>query len=274
MGILKSKLKQGLVHAVLMIGMAAALFPFLWMALGSVKTYKEMLLPRFFPTIWTLDNYREILTRVGFLTAFKNSALVAIPATAMVLFTSAAAGYVFAKYHFWGKEVLFTILLSTMMVPFTVVVIPLFITMNDLGLVNKLTGILITSLCSTFGIFLMRQAIMVVPNDYVEAARIDGASEFWIFSRVVIPLVRPSLATLAVFTFLGNWDSYMWPSIMLRTASRQTLPVVIAGMRNLYVVRYQIWAAGSMLTVVPVMILFTLAQKQFVRGMTLSGLKG
>jgi len=244
------------------------------MALGSFKTYHDMLLPRLLPGTWTLDNYREIVTRIGFGTAFRNSAFVAAPSTLAVLATSAAAGYVFAKYRFWGKEVLFAVLLSTMMVPFTVVVVPLFITMADLGLVNDLRGVIVTGLCSTFGIFLMRQTIETVPNEYIDAARIDGAGEAWIFVRVVVPMVKAALATLAVFTFLGSWDNYMWPSIMLKTADNQTLPVVIAGIQQLYVVRYHLWSAGSMLTVVPVMALFTLAQRHFVRGLALAGLKG
>lgn len=271
---MRSKLGQLAMHLVLLAGAFAALFPFAWMALGSMKTYHDMLQPRLLPAVWTLDNYREILARVGFLVAFRNSAIIAIPATVTVVLTSTAAGYVFAKYNFWMKEVLFTILLATMMIPFTVVVIPLFITMRDLGLVDKLMGVLVTSLCSTFGIFLMRQAIETIPNDYIDAARIDGASEFWIFCQVITPLARSAIATLAVFTFLGNWDNYMWPSILLRSSAQHTLPIIIAGMRNLYTIQYHIWAAGSMLTVVPVMILFTLAQKQFIRGLALTGLKG
>jgi multiple sugar transport system permease protein len=161
-----------------------------------------------------------------------------------------------------------------MMVPFTVVIIPLFITMKDLGLVNKIMGIILTSLCSTFGIFLMRQAIESIPNDYIEAARVDGASELWILIRVIMPLARPAMATLAVFTFLGNWDSYMWPSILLRSPDTKTLPVVVAGMQSLLGVRYNYWAAGSMLTVVPVMALFVLMRKQFIKGLAMTGLKG
>jgi len=153
-------------------------------------------------------------------------------------------------------------------------VIPLFIAMSDLELVNTLRGVIITGLCSTFGIFLMRQTIEAIPNDYIDAARIDGASEGWIFREVIIPLSAAAISTLFVFVFLGNWDSYMWPSILLKSPDRQTLPIIIAGMRSLYVKRYQLWAAGSMLTVIPVMILFTLAQKQFIGGLALTGLKG
>jgi len=268
-------MRQLVMHVVLLVGAFTSLSPFVWMVFGSFKRFPEVVTsPRLLPATWALDNYREILERVGFLVAFRNSALIAIPATVMVILTSTAAGYIFAKYSFRMKEILFTILLATMMVPFMVVVIPLFITMSDLGLINKLVGVLVTSLCSTFGIFLMRQAIETIPNDYIDAARIDGASEPWIFRQVIVPLARPSIATLAVFTFLGNWDSYMWPSIVLKSASRYTLPIVIASMRSLFMTRYNIWSAGSMLTVVPVMLLFTIAQKQFIKGLALAGLKG
>jgi len=260
---------------ILLIGTFLATMPFIWMASASVKTFKEVVSSqRLLPAVWTLANYRDILERVGFLQAFFNSALIAVPATIAVVLGSAAVGYVFAKYHFWGKEVLFRLLLSTLMVPFTVVVIPLFLTIRDLGLINKLGGVLVTSLCSTFGIFLMRQSIETVPNDYLDAARVDGASEGWIFRQVILPLARSSASALAVFTFLGNWDNYMWPSILLKSQGQQTLPVVIAGMQSLFVERYHLWAAGSMLTVIPVMLLFTLAQKQFISGLSMSGLKG
>jgi multiple sugar transport system permease protein len=199
---------------------------------------------------------------------------VTFPATASVVITSTAAGYVFAKYSFPAKESIFTAILSTMMVPFAVIVIPLFVTMSNLHLVDNLLGILLTSIVSAFGIFLMRQSVETIPDDYVDAARIDGASEAWIFAHVIVPLSKASMSTLGVFIFLGNWDNYLWPSILLRSESQRTLPVIIAGMRSLYQVRYQIWSAAGMLTVVPVMVLFTLAQKQFVAGLTLAGLKG
>ena len=269
------KIYQGTLHVVLIVAALAAVLPFVWMLFASFKGYAEVTSSyALLPIEWTLDNYREIIERVGFLNAFKNSALVAIPNTAMIVFTSTAAGYVFAKYDFWGKETLFTALLATMMVPFAVVVIPLFLTMRDLGLIDKLGGVVVTSVCSTFGIFMMRQAIEAIPNDYIDAARVDGASEAWILCQVIAPLVLASMSTLAVFTFLGSWDSYMWPSLILKSNRNHTLPIVIAGMRNLYSSRYQLWAAGSMLTVVPVMILFTFAQKQFVSGLAMTGLKG
>ena len=193
--------------------------------------------------------------------------------TGATLLTSAVAGYVFAKYRFWGKEQLFTLLLSTMMVPFAVVLVPLYVTVANLALVDKLTGIIITGLCSTFGIFMMRQFMESIPNDLIDAGRIDGAGEWWIFSRVVLPLAKAPLSALAVFTFLGSWDSFLWPLVVLTSPENQTLPLVLAGLRSLYWSRYEMYAAGSMLTVLPVMVLYAVASKHFVRGIAMTGLK-
>jgi len=262
------------VHLILIVATFCSLAPFLWMALTSVKIYGEALSPNLIPHTFTLKNYTEIIGRANFLIAFRNSVVVAVPATTMVVFTSTAIGYAFAKYRFPGKEIIFTIILSTMMIPFTAVVIPLFITMKDLGLIDSLMGIIVTSLCSTFGIFLLRQSIEGVPNDYIDAARVDGAGEFWILFRVIMPLVKPAMATLAVLTFLGNWDSFMWPSILIKSMDNNTLPMLLASMRSLFFERYTIWSAGSMLTVFPVMILFIFTSRYFVKGLALTGLKG
>jgi len=266
---------QVVIHAVLLTFALVAILPFVWMFCASFKTYVEVINSRaLLPEMWSLDNYVEITGRIGFVRAFQNSGSIAIPATIAIIVTSTAAGYVFAKYQFPGKELIFRLILSTMMVPFTVAIIPLFIAMSDIGLVNTLRGIILTSLCSTFGIFLMRQAIETIPNDYIDAARIDGAGEAWILRQVIVPLAGSAIATLAVFTFLGQWDSYLWPSIMLKSSKNHTIPIVLAGMRSLYSARYNVWAAGSMLTVIPVMLMFSVAQKQFIGGLSMAGLKG
>jgi multiple sugar transport system permease protein len=267
-------MKRAISHVILLIGITIVLFPFVWMVSMSFKPFVESLSTNILPSQWTLDNYAEILGRAGFLTAFRNSTIVAVPSVLMVLLTSTAAGYIFAKYKFWGKEVAFTAILGTMMIPFATVIVPLFLTMRDIGLVDKLAGLIITSACSTFGIFLMRSTIESIPNDYIEAARIDGAPEFWILLRVIMPLARPAMATLAVFTFLGNWDSYMWPSILLRSPGTKTVPLAVAAVQSLRAVRYPLWAAGSMLTVLPVMVLFIIAQRHFIKGLAMTGLKG
>jgi len=272
--VLHSYLGKACVHGFLLVVCLVSVMPFLWMFLGSFKTYVELTTSMaLLPKTWTLSNYKAIVTRVNFLQAFQNSAVVASLVTISTLITSAAAGYVFAKYRFWGKERLFSVILSTMMVPFAVVVVPLYVTIANMGLANRLAGITVTGLFSTFGIFMMRQFMESLPSELIDAGRIDGASEWWIFLRVVLPLSASPLAALAVFTFLGNWDSYMWPLIVLTSPKTQTLPLVLAGLRSLYWSRYDLWTAGSMLTVAPVMLLYAVAQKQFIRGIAMTGMK-
>ena len=266
---------QAVMHIILGTVSLSSVLPFVWMVFTSFKSYKETVSSRaLIPQVWTLDNYVRILERVGFAEAFRNSVLAAVPVTLVTVLTSTAVAYVFAKYEFWKKELFFTAILATMMVPFSVVLVPLFVTISDLGMNNKLAGIIVTGFWSTFGIFLMRQSIMTIPNDYIEAARIDGASEFWVLRQVIIPLSTAPMSALAVFTFLGNWDSFMWPAVVLTSPATKTLPLVLAGLRGLYSNRYNYYATGSMLTVVPVMILYAVAQKQFIRGIAMTGIKG
>ncbi len=262
------------VHLILLAIAFTSVMPFVWMFFGSFKTYVELTSGESLaPQVWTLDNYRAIIFRANFPQAFWNSTLVAVVVTLSVLLTSSSSAYVFAKYRFWGKEQLFVVILSTMMVPFAVVLVPLYVTIADIGLSNKLGGVIVTVLFSTFGIFLMRQFLEGIPSDLIDAGRIDGASEWWIFSRIIIPLSTAPMAALAVFTFLFNWDNFLWPLVVLTSPQTQTLPLVLAGLRSLYWERYDMWAAGSMLTVAPVMLLYALAQKQFIRGITMTGLK-
>lgn len=261
-------------HIVLLLLTFTSLMPFVWMVFASFKSYIELTTSKqLLPKVWTWDNYVQILQRVGFARAFWNTTIVTVIITCATLLTAALAGYVFAKYRFWGKEGLFTILLSTLMVPFAVVLVPLYVTIANLSMVDHLSGIIVTALVSTFGIFLMRQFMESIPNDLIDAGRIDGAGELWIFLWVVLPLAKAPLAALAVFTFLGSWDSFLWPLVVLTSPENQTLPLVLAGLRALYWSRYELYAAGSMLTVLPVMILYAAASKQFVRGIAMTGIK-
>ena len=262
-------------HVVLLAISFLALAPFIWSIFASFKPFKELVSSQdLLPHTWTLNSYREIFTRAHFLDAAQNSLIAAVSVTIATLLTSSAVGYVFAKYRFWGKDLLFTILLSTLMVPFSVILIPLYIRIADIGLANSLGGIIITGLWSTFGIFMMRQFMETIPFDLLDAARIDGASEWRIFFGIVIPLATAPLAALGVFTFLGNWDSYLWPLVVLNSPEKQTIPLILAGLRSLYWTRYDMWAAGSMLTVVPVLIIYAFASKWFIRGIAMTGIKG
>jgi multiple sugar transport system permease protein len=266
---------QGAMHLLLLACCFLAVAPFIWTVFASFKPFKELVSSSaLLPQTWTLNSYREIFTRAHFLTAVGNSAISAFTVTLSTLITSSAVGYVFAKYRFWGKEFLFTLILSTLMVPFAVVLVPLYITINQVGLGNSLGGIIVTGLWSTFGIFLMRQFMETIPFELIDAARIDGASEWRIFGQIVVPLASAPMAALAVFTFLGNWDSYLWPLVVLSSPEKQTIPLILSGLRSLYWTRYDMWSAGSMLTIVPVMIIYAFASKYFIRGIAMTGMKG
>jgi len=268
-------ISQGLMHVVLLAMVVLALAPFVWSIFASFKPFKELVSSQnLLPHTWTLNSYREIFTRAHFLDAAQNSIIAAVSVTAVTLLTSSAVGYVFAKYRFWGKDLLFIILLSTLMVPFSVILIPLYIRIADIGLSNSLGGIIVTGLWSTFGIFMMRQFMETIPFELLDAARIDGASEWRIFFQIVMPLATAPMAALGVFTFLANWDSYLWPLVVLNSPEKQTIPLILAGLRSLYLTRYDMWAAGSMLTVVPMMIIYAFASKWFIRGIAMTGIKG
>ena len=266
---------QAVIHLVLLVFALAAVLPFLWMVFGSFKEYRELTSSlAFFPQTWTLDNYDQIIGRVNFLNAFRNSVIIAVIQTLSVLLTSSAAGFVFAKYRFPGKEILFTMILATMMIPFAVVLIPLYIFMSDIGAMDQLTGIILPGMWSAFGIFLLRQFMEGVPSELLDAARIDGSSEWRIYSQIMIPLCGAPMAALAILIFLGSWDSFLWPSLVLSSPEKQTIPLVLAGLRSLYWSRYDLYMAGSMLTVVPIMLIYIFASKHFIRGIALTGLKG
>jgi multiple sugar transport system permease protein len=266
---------QAIIHLVLVVFALAALLPFLWMVFGSFKEYKELTSSMaLLPQTWTLDNYDQIIGRVNFLNAFRNSVIIAVIQTFSVLLTSSAAGFVFAKYRFPGKEILFTMILATMMIPFAVVLIPLYIFMSDIGAMDQLTGIILPGMWSAFGIFLLRQFMEGVPSELLDAARIDGSSEWRIYSQIMIPLCGAPMAALAILIFLGSWDSFLWPSLVLSSPENQTIPLVLAGLRSLFLSRYDLYMAGSMLTVFPVMLIYLFASKHFIRGVALTGLKG
>lgn len=270
-----TRLSHVAAHILLLVVAVVSVAPFIWMFLGSFKTFTELTAypPSLLPKHWTLVNYQTVLFQINFPHALLNSVVVGCAVTIGTLLTSSLAGYVFAKYRFWGKEQLFIVLLSTMMIPFTVVLVPLYVTVAHLGMNDSLWGLTVTALCNTFGIFMMRQFIEGVPSELIDAGRIDGASEWWIFSRIIVPLSTTALSALAVFVFMWNWDSFLWPLVLLTSPQVKTLPLVLASLTSIYWTNYEIWITGSVLTVIPTLILYAAAQKQFIRGIALTGMK-
>lgn len=272
--------RDGIAKAVLYLllggGLVVMVGPFVWMLVGSFKTEREIrqVPPTWLPENATLANYGTLFDRLDFPTYFTNSAVVAILTTVGNLLFCSAAGYALAKLRFPGKRVLFAVVLGTIMVPSIVTMVPLFVLSSNLGLVNTLAGLILPFLAQAFGVFLMRQFITSIPNDLLEAARIDGASELRIYAQIVLPLCRPALATLGILTFLASWNNFLWPLISATTEDSYTLPVALA----LYAIGenrtdYDILLAGSVVVVVPVLVVFILLQRHFVRGIATTGLK-
>lgn len=263
-------------YVVLGLGMIAMIMPFVWMILGSFKTTAEIRqYPlNFWPLEPTLDNYTELFVRLDFATFFANSLVVAVFVTAGNIVFSSMVGYALAKLDFAGKKVLFMLVLGTLMVPGVVTFVPLFVLTANLGLVNSYPGLILPFLIAPLGVFLMRQFMLSLPDDLIEAARIDGASEWRIFLRVIMPLCGPAVATLTILTFLASWNNFLWPLVVATSEDRYTLPVALA----LYSVgqnaaEYGLMMAGAVVVVLPILLIFVLLQKYFVQGIALTGIK-
>jgi multiple sugar transport system permease protein len=261
----------------LLVGLAVvALFPLLWMLSvslmppGASSVYPPQLLPH----EPTLDNYRELFARVGVGRYLANSLFVAVAATALSLFFNVTAGYAFAKLRFAGRERIFRLMLGALVIPGQVAMVPLFLLLKQLGLVNTYAGVIVPAMASIFGIFLVRQYALSIPDDLLEAARIDGASEWRIFAMVVVPLLKPIVVTLAVFTLLGTWNDFMWPLIVLTDKELYTLPVALAGLSREHVQDNELMMAGSVLTILPVLVVFLVLQRYYIQGLMTGGVKG
>ena len=267
---------QGAAHLVMLVTSFLCLAPFVWMFFGSFKTFRDLTRrpPTLLPERWIVDNYVRVWTNQEFPRALMNTVVVCVTTTIAVVLVSTLAGFVFAKYRFPGKETLFMALLASMMIPASVTLVPFYVLVVRLGMNDSLAAITVPSLISVFGIFLLRQSLEVLPNALLDAARIDGALEIWIFRQVVVPLSKAAMTALAMLYFLGKWDEYMWPLVVLRSNSRQTLAVMLAQFRNMFYDEYGVHITAAMMTVVPVMILYALASRTFIRGMVMAGIKG
>jgi multiple sugar transport system permease protein len=262
---------------VLGIGAIAMIGPFYWMFISAFKTQREgvAIPPTWFPQEITFKNWQDIGNlAVGSLPVFfMNSAIVTLAITLLTLFTSSLAGYVFAKFEFRGRNVIFWLVISMLIVPFSVTLIPLFNMIAAWGWRNNFLALIVPVLFSPFGIFLMRQQIANIPNELIDAARIDGASEFGIYLRVILPLSGAALAALAIFTFTFQWDNFLWPLVVLDDPNLYTLPLGLAQFRGRGTVDIGLVSAASFVAVLPVLIVYVLAQRRFVEGITLTGMK-
>lgn len=280
----KAKVKQGpagrgavsvILVAFLVLLSVIIVFPYVWMLLTSFKTNPDILKnpTSLWPNPWTVSGYVTAVTKAPFLRWLSNSLIVTCSNVVLVIFTSTIIGFVFAKYRFPKKELLFTIILATMMVPAQVTMIPSFLIINKLGLYNTLGALIVPGIVVSFGIFMCRQFIEDIPDSLCEAAKIDGASDLLIYGRIVIPNIKSAIGSLAIFMFLGVWNDYLTPLIMLNDTKRMTLPLALSFFTSQHLTDNSATMAVASLVMVPVLIVFIAFQKQFIKGVALSGIK-
>ena len=250
--------------------------PFLWMISTSLKADEYILSipPQLLPAEPTLASYQRLNELFPIARLFSNSMLAALLSTLGQLLTSSLAAYAFARIEFRARNAIFLLYLATLMIPFQVTITPLFILMRMLGWLNSYQGLILPGIFSAFGVFLLRQALLSIPRELEEAAIIDGASPWTLYARIVLPLVRPSLATLAIFAFMGSWNSFLWPLFILRDDALMTLPVGLATLHGRWLTQWNLVMAGAVITVLPMLIVYLFAQRYFEQGVVLSGLKG
>lgn len=263
-----------ILHAIVIAGAAIMFFPFLWTIITSITPGASLTVaPAIIPKNPSLGAYEQLFTERPFALVIVNSFVLAAITTSVQLFTSSTAGYAFSRLPFRGRGVVFAVYLATMMIPLQVLIVPLFVEMKSFGLLNTYLGALLPTFASAFGIFLLRQAINQVPHELDEAATIDGAGHFRIFAFIILPNIKPALATLVVFAFMGSWNSFLWPLIVLRSPELQTLPIALAGLQGQYISDWDVIMAGSVVSVIPMLAIYIFAQKYIIQGVASSGIK-
>ena len=260
---------------VLVVGAILMLIPIVWAVLSSFKSRTELASrpPSVLPERFGIDNYTGALSSFNFGQYFLNSVIVTVAATVLTLAINSMAAYALAKYNFRGRDFLFLLTLATIMIPLQVILLPVYQVVSSLGLVNSLWGMIIPPAATPTGVFLLRQYMLTLPDDTLEAARIDGAGEFQIFWRIVLPLCRPALAVVAIFSVIWRWNDFLWPLIIAQDESVYTLPVALARFSSQQVVPFNLVLAMSVLSMLPVIILFLLMQRQIVAGIAQTGMK-
>lgn len=263
-------------YGVMAAGLVLVAIPFVWMVVSSFKPEQEVraVPPTWWPEQVTTENYRQLFTQLDFPTYFMNSAIVAVTVAAGNMLFCSMLGYALAKLDFPGKKVVFALVLGTLMVPGVVTFIPLFVLTTNLGLANSLPGMILPFLAGPFGVFLMRQFILTIPDELIQAARVDGAGELRICFSIVLPLCAPAIATLGVLTFLTSWNNFLWPLVIATSEDKYTLPVALA----LYAVgqnatQYGLLLAGSVVVVLPVLLIFLVLQRRIMQGVAMTGIK-
>ena len=253
-----------------------SLIPFAWMISTSLKARGALMsIPiEWIPKEPTVAAYEKVLTKFPFLKTVVNSLFISVTYTVINLISASMAAFAFAKVRFPKADLLLKVFLATMMIPTQVTIIPLFVVMNKLGLINTYGSVLLPSIFRPFAVFLLVQQMRTIPNDYLDAASIDGASTFTVYRKVALPLCAPTLATLSITTFMESWNDYLWPLLMLTDKSKMTLPIALSTLNGAYATEYNVLMAGSLISMVPIILIYIFAQKYFENGMMAGGIKG
>ena len=267
---------QIVLYILLTIGAVVSFVPFFWMITSAFKLPQEVVAfpPVWFPSKPTMDNIIRIWDKLAFARYFANSMVLAVIPTVIILLTSTLVGYVLAKYSFRGRDAFFLAILATMMIPYPVTLIPSYQMMGWFHWLDTYWALIVPGMFSSFGVFLVRQFMHSIPDDLLDAGRIDGASEYRIFFQLVLPLSVPVISALGIFHFMWNWDSFLWPLLVLNTQSKYTLPLALATFTTQYITDYASTMAGAAISIAPVLVVFLLLQRYFVAGVAMTGLKG
>ncbi len=253
-----------------------AMIPFLWMISTSLKSRGALMsIPiEWIPDEPTLNAYGEVFSRFPFMKTIGNSLFISVSYTLITLVSASMAAFAFAKVRFRGSEGILKIYLAMMMIPTQVTMIPLFVIMNNLGLIDSYASVILPSIFKPFAVFMLVQQMRSIPNDYLDAARVDGAGIFSVYARIALPMCAPTLATLAVTTFMESWNDYLWPLLMLTDRNKMTLPIALSTLNGQYNTEYNVLMAGSLISMIPIIIIYLCAQKQFKNGLMAGGIKG
>ena len=269
-----NRVRSVALHAVVVLGALVMVFPFVWAVVTSITPGSGLSsTPSLVPQDPSASAYQQLFADLPFGRAIVNSLGLAVATTVSQIVTSAMAAYAFSRLPFRGSGAVFAVYLMTMMIPFQVLIVPLFVEMKALGLIDTHVGALLPSLASGFGVFLLRQAVNQVPRELDEAATIDGAGHLRIFTNVIVPNIGPAIATLTVFAFMSSWNSFLWPLIILRSQELHTLPVALQALQGQYTTQWDVVMAGSVVSILPMLALYVFAQKYVVQGVASSGLK-
>ncbi len=269
-------MKKVALYIFLVVTSLLTLLPFVWMVSASFMAdgHASVYPPRFWPDEIIFSQYENLFLRLNVAGNFINSLIVSLGVTVISLFCNSMAGYAFAKFRFKGKDKLFNLLLSSMIIPSQVTMLPLFLLLKEMGFINTYLAIFIPGMANIFGIFLIRQYVLSIPDSLIEAARIDGAGDFLIYRKIILPLAKPILVTLALFTFMGTWNDFLWPLIVMTDDSMYTLPVALANLMGEHSKDPELMMAGSVITIIPVLLVFLALQKHYIKGIMMGSVKG